>query len=236
MRDGFKIPLLLIFWFYVDLISPVLLFLFSFLSSLSVLLSLLSLFSFGVAGSAAIQNFSWDWQGIIVGALATPISLGLLFAYFVLGSMGAAMSETKDKGRLNGMEVENELLLLFFFCFFLFMCFVFLYTMWRLSHVASATCKLHRLLDFALERKHISHSEIRAIVCETRHLIDHRGSVKLFGGKITRMFVFRIVKFMFKVLSIGASVLVVGQTTGRSAGGSVGVAQNLTTVAPSSSL
>ena len=110
---------------------------------------------------ASIQIFSWDWQILITSGLATPVSLGLLFSYFTLKYIGDMLSP-------DGLDPEAGTLLIFFVIAFLFMCVCVIYTMWRLSCVADATSKLHRVLDFTLSRKHVSNGEICAIV-KARH-------------------------------------------------------------------
>ena len=159
--------------------------------------------------TAAVQTFGWDWQALIVGGLATPVCLGVMFAYFILQAVGASLGND-DGMELNESSQVGGLLFVFFVLVFLFMCVCFLYTMWSLSCVAAATSKLKRLLDYALDQKLIPHPEARAIICEARYLIDRRGSVKLFGGEINRKFLFQTVRFMAKTLALLASVGIVG--------------------------
>ena len=164
---------------------------------------------------ASVQAFSWDWQKLVVGCLAMPLCLGLLFTYYILRSVGASLSAPRD----GEDEVElDDLMFLFFVFAFLFMWFCFIYTMWKLSGVAHAISHLNRVLDFGLERKHIANLEVCAIVCEVRHLVDKRGSVKLYGIQINRMFVLKILKLLLKIFSLGASVIVVGEQSAASSG------------------
>tara|TARA_B100000795_G_scaffold241106_1_gene203662 strand:- start:31 stop:1413 length:1383 start_codon:yes stop_codon:yes gene_type:complete len=168
--------------------------------------------------TAAIQCFSWEWQKLILGMLATPMTMGLMFTYNLLLYVGQSIGTSKNDG---GMVIW----------FAGAVCAMYgcaLIVLRVLSRVDLANYKLTRLIDFGLKRHHVVHPEINKIIKEMRHLIKERGAVKLYGVKITSQAVVKMVYFLGKALSLFFTVFVISKESVNENDGTA-VGQNLNT-------
>jgi hypothetical protein len=171
--------------------------------------------------TAAIQCFGWEWQNLILGMLATPMTLGLMFTYNLLLYVGRS---------INTSSGQEEGLLIWLAGAVCAMYGCVLIVLRVLSRVELANYKLTRLIDFGLRRDHVVHPEVHLIIRETRHLIRGRGSVKLYGIKITSQAVVKMVYFLGKALSLFFTVFVIShESVSGSEGGKVGSSGNMAT-------
>jgi hypothetical protein len=160
--------------------------------------------------TAAIQCFGWEWQKLILGMLATPMTLGLMFTYNLLLYVGRS---------INTSSGQEEGLLIWLAGAVCAMYGCVLVVLRVLSRVDLANYKLTRLIDFGLRRDHVVHPEVHYIIQETRHLIRGRGAVHVHGVKITSQAVVKMVYFLGKALSLFFTVFVISHESVSGGGG-----------------
>ena len=150
-----------------------------------------------------VQAFSWDWQRAILGALASPLAVTLVFAFQIASVVGVLVSA--------GIGATTDYwmgLLIFLVAGVIMNVACFLSTMYKLSRVAAAGFKLKKLVDYCVKRDHLKDEETARVIGEIRHLLHTRAVVKVMGGAITPGFVLNILKSLAKVLSLAIGLLV----------------------------
>ena len=150
-----------------------------------------------------VQAFSWDWEKAVIGSLASPIALTIVFAFQMASVFGALFSAgigTKTDYLMGLLLFLGAGIIMNFACF--------LSTMYKLSRVAAAGFKLKKLLDYSIKRDHLKDEETARVIGEIRHLLHTRAVVKVLGGAITPGFVLSLLNSLAKALSVAIGLLV----------------------------